>query len=80
LNELLSEAQDLLAEYAVKLAETPKKWDSLADLLSLYHCVNDDLSNIKTKAIQAIARLSNQEKEFELQEISELLEEWQEAI
>ncbi len=79
LNELLSEAQDLLAEYGLKLAETPKKWDSLADLLSLYHCVNDDLSNIKTKAIQAIARLSNQEKEFELQEISELLEEWQEA-
>jgi hypothetical protein len=79
LDELFSEAKDLLGEYGVRLAETPRKWDSLADLLSLYYCVNDDLSNIKTKAIQAIARLSNQEKELELQEISELLEEWQES-
>jgi hypothetical protein len=79
LDELLSEAQDLLTEYGVKLAETPKKWDSLVDLLSLYHCANDDFLNIKTKAIQAIARLSNQEKQLELQEVSELLEEWQES-
>jgi hypothetical protein len=79
LDALLSEAQDLLSDYGVKLAETPRKWNSLGDLLSLYYCVNDDLSNIKTKAIQAIARLSNQEKELELQEISEILEEWQES-
>jgi SMC interacting uncharacterized protein involved in chromosome segregation len=79
LDELLGEAKDLLAEYAVKLAETPKKWDSLADLLSLYYCVNDDLSHVKTKAIQAIAKLTTQEKQLELQEISEILEEWQES-
>jgi hypothetical protein len=79
LDELLNESQDLLAEYAVKLAETPKKWESLDYLLSLYYCVNDDLSQIKTKAIQAIARLTNQATQLELQEVSEVLEEWQEA-
>jgi hypothetical protein len=79
LDELFGEAKNLLSEYGVKLAETPRKWDSLADLLSLYYCVNDDLSNIKTKAIQAIAKLSNQETQLELQEVSEILEEWQEA-
>jgi hypothetical protein len=79
LDELLSEAQDLLTEYGVKLAEIPKKWDSLVDLLSLYHYANDDLSNIKTKAIQAIAKLTNQETQLELQEVSEILEEWQES-
>jgi hypothetical protein len=79
LNELLSEAQDLLAEYGVKLAETPKKWESLADYLSLYHCINDDLSNIKTKMIRAIATLSNQETQLELAETNEILEEWQSA-
>jgi uncharacterized FlgJ-related protein len=76
---LLEEGQEKLASYAVKLAQTPKKWDSLADLLSLYYCVNDDLSNVKTKAIQAIARLSNQEKELEVQELVETLDQWQEA-
>jgi len=79
LDELLSEAQDLLSEYGVKLADTPMKWDSLADLLSLYYCVNDDLTNIKTKAIQAIAKLTNQATHLELQEVSEVLEEWQES-
>ncbi len=79
LDELLSEAQDLLTEYGVKLAEIPKKWDSLVDLLSLYHYANDDLSNIKTKAIQAIAKLTNQETQLELLEVSEILEEWQTA-
>jgi hypothetical protein len=79
LDELLGEAQDLLAEYAVKLAETPKKWDSLGDLLSLYYCVNDDMGNIRTKAIQAIAKLTNQETQLELQEVSEILDEWQTA-
>jgi len=79
LDELLGEAKDLLAEYAVKFAETPKKWDSLADLLSLYYCINDDLSHVKTKAIQAIAKLTTQETQLELQEVSEILEEWQES-
>jgi uncharacterized protein Yka (UPF0111/DUF47 family) len=37
LNQLLEEGQEKLASYVVKLAQTPKKWDSLADLLSLYY-------------------------------------------
>lgn len=79
LNGLLEEGQNLLAEYALKLAQAPKKWESLGDYLSLYYCVNDDLANIKTKAIQAIAKLTNQETQLELQEVSEILEEWQES-
>ena len=79
LNQLLEEGQEKLASYALKLAQTPKKWDSLTDLLSLYYCANDDLANVKTKAIQAIARLSNQEKELEVQELVQTLDSWQEA-
>ncbi len=79
LNELLDEGQDRLADYALRLAQTPSKWDSLGDLLSLYYCLNDDLANVKTKAINAIAKLSQQEKELELQEVEEVLEEWQAA-
>lgn len=79
LNELLQEGESKLCDYALKLAETPKKWDSLADLLSLFYCLNDDLQNIKTKAIQAISRLTLQQKELEIQEIDVLLEEWQSA-
>ncbi|HEY9635207.1 MAG TPA: hypothetical protein V6D14_17530 [Coleofasciculaceae cyanobacterium] len=71
LTDLLREGQGLIAEYEAKLSETPKKWDSLADLLSLYYVCNDDLANIKTKCIQAIAKLSNQEKEKDLDEWNE---------
>jgi predicted RNA-binding Zn-ribbon protein involved in translation (DUF1610 family) len=79
LSELLDEGQDKLADYALRLAQTPSRWDSLGDLLSLYYCVNGDLANVKTKIIQAIAKLSQQEKELELQEVEEILEEWQTA-
>ncbi len=79
LDELLGEAQDLATKYEVNLAEIPNRWDSLADLLSLYHYVNDDLSNIKIKAVQAIAKLTNQETQLELHEASQILEEWEEA-
>ena len=79
LNELKDEGIGKLAEYTEKLVQTPSKWDSLGDLLSLYYCLNDDLSNIKTKIIQSIARLTNQETQLELQEVEEILEEWQTA-
>jgi chromosome segregation ATPase len=79
LNALLDEGQGKLADYALKLAQTPSKWDSLGDLLSLYYCLNDDLANIKTKIIQAIAKLTNQQTQVELQEVSDILEEWQTA-
>lgn len=79
LNALLDEGQGKLADYALKLAQTPSKWDSLGDLLSLYYCVNDDLANVKTKIIQAIAKLTNQATQVELLEVSEILEEWQTA-
>ncbi len=79
LNELLQEGESQLCDYAVKLAETPRKWDSLADLLSLFYCLNDDLQHTKTTAIQAIAKLSIQEKELEIREVDEILEEWQSA-
>lgn len=79
LAELFDEAESKLAEYGLKLAQTPSKWESLPDLLSLYYCVNDDLANVKTKMIQALARLSTQEKELELQEIAETLDQWQSA-
>jgi predicted RNA-binding Zn-ribbon protein involved in translation (DUF1610 family) len=79
LNALLSEGQGKLADYALKLAQTPSRWDSLGDLLSLYYCLNDDLANVKTKIIQAIAKLTNQATQVELQEVSEILEEWQTA-
>jgi predicted RNA-binding Zn-ribbon protein involved in translation (DUF1610 family) len=68
-----------LKDYGLKLAQTPSKWDSLGDLLSLYYCLNDDLANIKTKVIQAIAKLTNQQAQLELQEVSDILEEWQTA-
>ena len=68
LSQLFEEGQGWIADYQAKLSETPKKWDSLADLLSLYYVCNDDLANIKTKCIQALARLSNQEKEKDLDE------------
>ncbi len=79
LNALLDEGQSKLADYAEKLSQTPSKWDSLGDLLSLYYCLNDDLANIKTKIIQAIAKLTNQATQVELQEVSDILEEWQTA-
>jgi hypothetical protein len=79
LNALLDEGQGKLQDYALKLTQTPSKWDSLGDLLSLYYCLNDDLANIKTKIIQAIAKLTNQETQLELLEVSEILEEWETA-
>ncbi|MBD2016085.1 hypothetical protein H6F96_19195 [Microcoleus sp. FACHB-53] len=79
LNALLDEGQLKLADYALKLAQTPYKWDSLGDLLDLYYCLNDDLANIKTKVIQAIAKLTNQQTQHELQEVESILEEWQTA-
>jgi hypothetical protein len=79
LEELLREAQGLIADYEAQLAETPRKLDGFADLLSLYYCVNDDLGRVRAKAIQAIAKLTNQETQLELQEVSEILEEWQTA-
>jgi predicted RNA-binding Zn-ribbon protein involved in translation (DUF1610 family) len=79
LNALLSEGQGKLADYGLKLAQTPSKWDSLGDLLSLYYCLNDDLANVKTKIIQAIAKLTNQQTQLELQEVESILEEWQTA-
>jgi hypothetical protein len=79
LNALLDEGQGKLADYTEKLAQTPSKWDSLADLLSLYYCLNDDLVNVKVRVIQAIAKLTNQATQLELQEVSEILEEWQTA-
>jgi phage shock protein A len=77
LNQLLEEAQQKLAEYAVKLAQTPKKWDSLGDLLSLYYVANDDLQNIRVKAVQSIAKLTNQETLLELQEYQTAIQEWE---
>jgi predicted RNA-binding Zn-ribbon protein involved in translation (DUF1610 family) len=79
LNSLLDEGNRLLDEYASKLERTPSMWDSLADLLSIYYCLNNDLVNIKTKVIQSIAKLTNQSTQLELQEVSEILEEWQTA-
>ncbi|HEY9834104.1 MAG TPA: hypothetical protein V6D26_26360 [Stenomitos sp.] len=79
LNALLDEGQGKLADYSLKLAQTPSKWDSLGDLLSLYYCLNDDLANIKTRMIQAIAKLTNQQTQHELQEVEFILEEWQTA-
>jgi predicted RNA-binding Zn-ribbon protein involved in translation (DUF1610 family)/cell division septum initiation protein DivIVA len=79
LNALMDEGQGKVADYGLKLAQTPSKWDSLGDLLSLYYCLNDDLANIKTKIIQAIAKLTNQQTQHELQEVEEILEEWQTA-
>ena len=79
LNALLDEGQLKLADYALKLAQTPSSWDSLGDLLDLYYCLNDDLANIKTRIIQAIAKLTNQATQHELQEVESILEEWQTA-
>jgi predicted RNA-binding Zn-ribbon protein involved in translation (DUF1610 family)/ElaB/YqjD/DUF883 family membrane-anchored ribosome-binding protein len=79
LNALLDEGQGKLKDYGDKLAQTPSKWDSLGNLLSLYYCLNDDLANIKTRMIQAIAKLTNQQTQHELQEVEEILEEWQTA-
>ena len=79
LNALLDEGQGKLADYALKLAQTPSKWDSLGDLLSLYYCLNDDLANVKTRMIQAIAKLTNQQTQHELQEVEQILEDWETA-
>lgn len=79
LTALLDEANEIIQWYGGKLKSTPNKWDSLGDLLSLYYCANVDLTNVKTKIIQAIAKLTNQETQLELQETSEILEEWQTA-
>jgi hypothetical protein len=79
LNALLEEGRCKLADYTEKLGQTPSKWDSLGDLLSLYYCLNDDLVNVKTKAIQAIAKLTNQQTQLELQEVEEILQQWQTA-
>lgn len=79
LTTLRDEAKEIIEAYGSKLKATPSKWDSLGDLLSLYYCVNTELTNVKTKIIQAIAKLTNQETQLELQETSEILEEWQTA-
>jgi hypothetical protein len=79
LNQLLEDGRGLIADYEAKLSETPKKWDSLADLLSLYYVCNDDLANIRIKCVQAIARLTNQETLLELQTYQAAIEEWEEA-
>jgi predicted RNA-binding Zn-ribbon protein involved in translation (DUF1610 family) len=79
LNALLEEGRGKLADYSEKLAQTPSKWDSLGDLLSLYYCLSDDLTNVKTKAVQAIAKLTNQQTQLELQEVEEILQQWQTA-
>ncbi|HEY9607661.1 MAG TPA: hypothetical protein V6C85_39110 [Allocoleopsis sp.] len=79
LNALLEEGRCKIADYAIKLASTPSKWDSLADLLSLYYCINDDMQNVKIKAVQAIAKLTVQEKQLELEEADSILEEWENA-
>ena len=79
LNALLDEGQGKLKDYGLKLAQTPSKWDSLGDLLSLYYCLNDDLANIKTRMIQAIAKLTQQEKELKLLELDEIIEDWETA-
>jgi chromosome segregation ATPase len=68
LEQLLEEGQQKLAEYTLKLANTPRRWDSLSDLFSIYYVCNDDLQNIRVKAVQAIAKLTNQETLIELQE------------
>jgi predicted RNA-binding Zn-ribbon protein involved in translation (DUF1610 family) len=75
----LTQGQGLIADYKAKLSQTPKKWDSLTDLLSLYYCANDDLANIKTRCIKAIASLTNQETLLELQEYQTAITEWEEA-
>ena len=79
LSELRHESKQIIYEYSGKLQNVPDKWDSLADLLSLYYCANDDLQNIRIKAIQATGKLATQEKELELREVEEILEEWQTA-
>jgi predicted RNA-binding Zn-ribbon protein involved in translation (DUF1610 family) len=79
LNALLEEGRGKLADYSEKLAQTPSKWDSLGDLLSHYYCLSDDLTNVKTKAVQAIAKLTNQQTQLELQEVEEILQQWQTA-
>jgi predicted nucleic acid-binding Zn-ribbon protein len=79
LTELLREAQDLITDYGAKLSQTPNKWDSLADLLSLYYVCNDELGRVRSKAIQAIAKLTNQETLLELQEYQDAIQEWEEA-
>jgi hypothetical protein len=79
LSDLLEEGQGLIADYETKLSQVPKKWDALADLLSLYYCLHTDLANVRTKAIQAIAKLTVQEKQLELEEADSILEEWENA-
>jgi hypothetical protein len=79
LTTLLDEAKEIIDTYGGKLKSTPNKWDSLGDLLSLYYCANTDLSNVKTKIIQAISKLMNLEAQLELQELSEVLEDWESA-
>ncbi len=79
LNALLDEGQGKLKDYGDKLSQTPSKWDSLGDLLSLYYCLNDDLANIKTRIIQAITKLTQQEKELKLLELDEIIEDWETA-
>lgn len=79
LNALLDEGQAKLADYANKLAQMPDKQDSLGNLLSIYYCLNDDLFHVKTQIIQAIAKLTNQETQLELQQVNQILEQWQTA-
>jgi hypothetical protein len=79
LNELLEEGRELIAEYGQKLAQTPVKWDSVGDLLNIYYWLHNDLANVRTKAVQAISKLTIQEKELEIQEVDSILEEWQTA-
>jgi len=79
LGELLKEGTDKLNYWETKLNETPTKWDSLADLLNIYYWLNDDLTNIKTKIIQSISKLSLQEKMAEIEELDQLVNEWNDA-
>src|SRR3569832_613538 len=68
LSSLLDEGNQLFGVFVFLLEGTPSKWDSLADLLSIYFCFNDDLGNVRIKAVQAIAKLTNQETQLELQD------------
>jgi hypothetical protein len=79
LGELLKEGTDKLDYWETKLNQTPDKWDSLGDLLNIYYWLNDDLTNIKTKAIQSISKLSLQEKMAEIEELDQLVNEWNDA-
>lgn len=79
LKDLHTEGTDLLDSYNQQLADIPSKWDSLTDLMQLYHWVNDDLANIKTKIIKAISTVTIQEKLAEIEELDAIVGEWNNA-